>query len=161
MITRKQKKKIIQDFTNRSKEYHYALESKGQLLVANLLANPKLNAVDIRELNKFWNKKAFQRLTDNPSNWIAGIFEDFNILLTSYKDNKYNKNKYGAYVYNENVLSSFLHLNKKAKLPLTIQFHWNELDIFNSIYKDYSLKDLVNKTELDYIEIYIENPCQE
>ena len=80
-------------------------------------------------------------------------------MLKSYKNKKYNKEKYGAYTYNERALSSFLHLNKKAKMPLTIQFHWNELDIFDSIYKDYSLQQLVDKTELDYIEIYIEKPC--
>lgn len=159
MITRKQKKKIIEEFANKNREYHFALETKGRLLVANLLANPKLNATDIRQLNKFWNKNALQKIMDDSSNWTVGIFEDFKILLSSYKHKIYNKKKYGAYAYNERTLSSFLHLNKKAKMPLTIQFHWNELDIFNSIYKDYSLQQLVDKTELDYIEIYIENPC--
>lgn len=156
---KKQKKKIIEEFTIASRAYHSALETKGQLLVANLLANPKLDVTDIRELNKFWNKKALKKIINDSSNWSVGIFTDFIILLNSYKNKKYNKNKYGAYAYNERTLSSFLHLNKKAKMPLTIQFHWNELDIFNSIYKNCSLKELVDKTELDYIEIYIEQPC--
>ena len=159
MIRRAPKKKNIQEFVNKTKEYRCALENKGQLLVANLLANPKLSAVDMRELNRFWNKQGFQRTIEDSSNWLSGIFEDFNILLKSHQEKDYNKNKYGAYIYNKNALSSFLYLNKIAKMPLTIQFHWNELDIFNSIYKDYSLKDLVDKTELDYIEIYIEQPC--
>ena len=158
MIIRKQKKKIIEEFANKMKEYHSALEIKGQLLVAHLLANPKLDATDIRELNKFWNKNALQRIIDDSSNWTVGIFEDFAILLSSYKNKNYDKEKYGAYVYNKRALSSFLHLNKKTKMPLTIQFYWKELDIFNPIYKDYSLKQLVDKTELDYIEIYIEEP---
>ena len=158
MITRKQKKKIIKEFANKSREYHSALEIKGQLLVANLLANPKLDATDMRQLNKFWNKNALQKIIDDSSNWVVGIFEDFNILLKSYKDNLYSKKKYGAYVYTKKALSSFLYLNKKAKMPLTIQFHWNELDIFNPIYKDYPLKELVDRTELDYVEIYIEEP---
>ena len=55
MITKKQKKKIIEEFANENRAYHSALETKGQLLVANLLANPKLDATDVRELNKFWN----------------------------------------------------------------------------------------------------------
>ena len=158
-MTRKQKKKIIEEFANKNREYHFALETKGQLLVANLVANPKLDATDIRELNKFWNKKAFQKIVDESSNWVAGIFEDFNILRKSYRNKTYSKEKYGAYAYNERVLSSFLHLNKKTQMPLNIQFYWKELDIFNSIYKDYSLQQLVDETELDYIEIYIEQPC--
>lgn len=159
MITRRQKKQIVQEFVNKNKEYRSALEVKGQLLVAKLLTNPKLDAIDIRELNKFWNKKALQRIVDDSSNWVVGIFDDFKILLTLYKRKEYNEKKYRGYAYSERTLSSFLHLNKKAKIPLTIQFHWNELDIFNPIYKDHSLKELVDKTELDYIEIYIEQPC--
>lgn len=159
MITKQQKKKNIEEFVNKNKEYRSALEIKGQVLVADLLANPKLDATDIRQLNKFWNKNALQKLIEDSSNWVVGIFKDFKILLYSYKNKIYNKKKYSAYAYNKRTLSSFLHLNKKAKMPLTIQFHWNELDIFNPIYKDYSLKTLVDKTELDYIEIYIEQPC--
>lgn len=138
--------------------YKQKLQKKGEALLEYYNQFPKLSEQERKQLDETYIVYTTKHKERN-KNVRVEAYEDFFALEKSYRGRRAEDSYVRtAYIYNYYVLSCFLYLNKKVHLPWNINVYWEEIDITNPIYKDYSIDSLVEKTKLDYIEIHIEKP---
>ena len=137
---------------NLKKLYKQKLKEKGQALLEYYTKYPQLTKEDIKQLNDSSKGKY---------GWSTEAYEDFFALKRTYLN---QRSEYGfirtTYIYNYYILSCYLYLNKTVQIPWDIIFHWEEIDVTNPLYKNWSIDALVKETPLDYIEVKLSKAKQ-
>lgn len=128
--------------------YKQKLEEKSKELIEYYTQNPKLSENEKKHLQDAIEHKVINYGAETEA------YEDFFALeRTSRGVPSGGILVKTAYIYNYYILSCFLYLNKIVQLPWDITFYWQEIDVANPLYKNYSIDKLVEETQLDYIKI--------